>query len=83
DMEAAGFYPAACRSSASELVQCFKIVSDNRQHANTKITAKHCEQLVASQLKTINSLVETLGNMQKLHKSRHAPHPDLDCLNDC
>ena len=78
DMEAAGFYPAACRSSASELVQCFKIVSDNRQHANTKITAKHCEQMVDSQLKTINSLVGALGNMQKLYSSWHAPHPDLE-----
>jgi nucleoside phosphorylase len=83
DMEAAGFYPAACRFSTSELVQCFKVVSDNRQHANTKITAKHCEQLVDSQLKTINSLVEALGNMQKQYHSWHAPHPDLDCLNDC
>ena len=81
DMEAAGFYPEACRFSTGELVQCFKIVSDNRQHANTKITAKHCEQLVDSQLKTINSLVETLGNMQKQYNNRHAP--DLDGLNDC
>ena len=77
DMEAAGFYPAACRFSSSELVQCFKVVSDNRQHANTKITAKYCEQLVASQLKTINSLVETLGNMQKQYNNSHTPHPDL------
>ena len=83
DMEAAGFYPAACRFSSSELVQCFKVVSDNRQHANTKITAKHCEQLVASQLKTINSLVEALGKMQKRCNSWHAPHPDLERLNDC
>ena len=81
DMEAAGFYPAACQFSTSELVQCFKVVSDNKMHANTKITAKHCEQLVASQLKTINSLVETLANMQKQYNSRHAP--DLDRLNDC
>jgi nucleoside phosphorylase len=80
DMEAAGFYPVACRFSTSELVQCFKVVSDNRQHANTKITAKHCEQLVASQLKTINSLVAALGNMQKQYNSWHAPHPDLGRL---
>ena len=80
DMEAAGFYPAACRFSTSELVQCFKVVSDNRQHANTKISAKHCEQLVGSQLKTINRLVEALGNMQQQYKSGHAPH--LDCLNE-
>jgi nucleoside phosphorylase len=80
DMEAAGFYPAACRFSSSELVQCFKVVSDNRQHANTKITAKHCEQLVDSQLKTINRLVDALGNMQQQYKSEHAPH--LDCLNE-
>jgi adenosylhomocysteine nucleosidase len=78
DMEAAGFYPAACRFSSSELVQCFKVVSDNRQHANTKITAKYCEQLVASQLKTINSLVETLGNMQKQYNNSHTPHSDLE-----
>jgi adenosylhomocysteine nucleosidase len=75
DMEAAGFYPAACRFSSSELVQCFKIVSDNKMHTNTKITAKHCEQLVGSQLKTINSLVETLANMQKQYSTCHAPGP--------
>lgn len=80
DMEAAGFYPAACRFSSSELVQCFKVVSDNRQHANTKITAKHCEQLIAGQLKTIDNLVETLADMQKRYSSWHAPHPDLEHL---
>ena len=82
DMEAAGFYPAACRFSSSELVQCFKVVSDNRQHANTKITAKHCEQLIGNQMKTINSLVETLGSMQKHYNSWHAPHPDLERLGE-
>ena len=82
DMEAAGFYPAACRCSTSELVQCFKIVSDNRQHANTKITAKHCEQLVSSQLITINNLVEALGNMQKQYSNWHAPHPDLERMTE-
>jgi len=80
DMEAAGFYPAACRFSSSELVQCFKIVSDNRQHANTKITAKHCEQMITSQLNTIDSLVDTLKNMQMQYSSWHAPHPDLEHL---
>ena len=82
DMEAAGFYPAACQFSSSELVQCFKIVSDNRQHANTKITAKHCEQLVGSKLNTINSLVETLENMQKQYNDSKNPHPDPGRLND-
>ena len=80
DMEAAGFYPAACRFSTGELVQCFKIVSDNRQHANTKISAKYCEQLIAGQLKMIDSLVETLAGLQKRYSSWHAPHPDLERL---
>jgi len=75
DMEAAGFYPAACQFSSSELVQCFKVVSDNRMHANTKITAKHCEQLVSSQLKTINNLVETLGKHAEAIQQLACPAP--------
>ena len=80
DMEAAGFYPAASRFSTGELVQCFKVVSDNRQQASTTITAKLCEQLIGGQLKAIDSLVDALGNLQQEYSGWHTPHPDLERL---
>lgn len=37
DMEAAGFYRAARRLTTRELIHCYKIVSDNREHAASQL----------------------------------------------
>jgi len=80
DMEAAGFYPAACRNSTAELVQCFKVVSDNPTQSANGITAKFCEQLISGQLETINTITRTLQTMQSEYADWYAPHPDLERL---
>lgn len=77
DMEAAGFYPAACRSTTAELVQCFKVVSDNPGRPATGITAKYCEQLIENQLVNINVLTSSLRRLLEKYAAWYAPNPDL------
>jgi len=77
DMEASGFFPVACRFSSSELVQCFKVVSDNNTQAATAVTAKLCSQLIADQLANIEQLVNTLGGLADEVSRWHAPQPEL------
>jgi hypothetical protein len=80
DMEASGFYPVACRYTTSELVQCYKIISDNREQRSEGVTAKLCEQLVASRIDTIERLVTALARLARECTAWHTPHPDLDRL---
>ena len=76
DMESSGYYPAACHFTTGELVQCFKIVSDNRQQSSTRVNAKLCTQLLGDKLEVIDQLVHTLEHLQQGYSSRHTPHPD-------
>jgi hypothetical protein len=63
DMEAAGFYPIACRCATAELVQCFKIVSDNRNRPLTNVDTGRYSELVSSRLGDIEILVGELERM--------------------
>ena len=76
DMEASGFYPAACRFSSGELAQCFKIVSDNRQQSTAQVNAKLCTQLLYGQLQEIDRVVGALLGLQQQYSQRHSTHPD-------
>ena len=60
DMEASGYYPVASRFSSTELVQCFKVISDNREQSTATITAERCSQLVTRKLDEIDALVRAL-----------------------
>jgi adenosylhomocysteine nucleosidase len=81
EMEASGFFPVACRFSSSELVQCFKVISDNRAQPTTAVTAKLCEQLISGRLADIDQLVKALADMADEYASWHASHPDLEQLS--
>jgi nucleoside phosphorylase len=67
EMEASGFFPVASRFSSSELVQCFKVISDNRTQATTAVTAKLCTQLITGRLADIEQLVNALSGMADDH----------------
>ncbi|MEN8205358.1 MAG: hypothetical protein ABFS24_05015 [Pseudomonadota bacterium] len=69
DMEASGYYPVAGRFSSTELVQCFKVVSDNREQSTTAITAERCTQLVARKLDEIDQLVRALASLAQEHNT--------------
>jgi hypothetical protein len=60
DMEASGFYPTACRCTTAELVQCFKVISDNRDAPATTLTAADCTDLISGCLDNIDRLVDSL-----------------------
>ena len=81
DMEASGFFPVACRYSTAELVQCFKVVSDNREQAASGVTAQGCEQLIAGRLDAIEQLAQTLAGFAQEHTAWHTPHPELERLS--
>ena len=63
DMEAAGFYETAIRLATAELVQCFKVVSDNRQTAWTTVSAAHAKHLITESLDTLDNLVNSLQDL--------------------
>jgi nucleoside phosphorylase len=60
DMEAAGFYPAACRFSPVELVQTLKVISDNRSETARGLSAKRVQRLVEGSLDTLEALIARL-----------------------
>ncbi len=66
DMEASGFYATASRFTTNELVQCYKVVSDNQRSPMKKISTKEATDLIQKKLDDINFLVEQLLN------ARHA-----------
>jgi adenosylhomocysteine nucleosidase len=78
EMEASGFFPVASRFSSGELVQCFKVISDNRTQASTAVTAKLCTQLISARLADIEQLVNALSGMADEYARWHAPHPGLE-----
>ncbi len=65
DMEAAGFYPTASVFSTGELVQCFKIVSDNRESKASELTRDRIREIVSNQLGAIEKLASELETLAK------------------
>jgi flagellar biosynthesis/type III secretory pathway chaperone len=64
DMEAAGFYAEATQYTTIELVQCFKIVSDNKARNADLVSLKSVKKLLADKLQTIHQLVEAMLHLQ-------------------
>ena len=73
EMEAAAFYSAATRFSTSELVQCYKVISDNPKSSTKKVSAAFVESLIAGHLKNIDTI---LGELTKLVPTQFSGRPD-------
>jgi hypothetical protein len=73
DMEAAGFYPVACRSASAELVQCYKVISDNRDNPVAGITPASGAALIADRLADITALVTALDELSATVIARQVP----------
>lgn len=65
DMEGAGFYATATRSATGELVQCYKVVSDNALAPAQRVHARQVEALIAEQVSAVASLVAALDGLQR------------------
>lgn len=62
DMEAAGFYFVASRCTASELVQCYKVISDNRYTSTATVTPNRVRQLISDRLADIDTLMQRIAD---------------------
>jgi hypothetical protein len=65
DMEATAFYEMAVRFSSSELIHCFKIVSDNEISSIEKIQPKLVTEWIASQMNEIGPLLQQLEKLRE------------------
>ena len=61
DMEASGFYATAVRFSRAELVQCLKVISDNRDSPGHGIDASTVRRLIGGKLDLLEALIEGLS----------------------
>ena len=60
DMEAAAFFKAAMRFSASELVQSVKVVSDNQKHGIEHLNATRITELMTPHVEPVNRFTEQM-----------------------
>lgn len=67
DMEAAGYCFAASRSSSSELIHCYKIISDNRCVSTATVTPNRIGQLMIDHLENIGTLLQKLAGFAPNH----------------
>jgi adenosylhomocysteine nucleosidase len=67
EMEASAFYPTASSFATLEVVQCIKIVSDNRRFQSSELTRERIRELVSSQLDTVERLAGELEALASEH----------------
>lgn len=77
DMEASGFYATASRFASREIVQCFKVVSDNPRTPADTITARGVSELIGGQLAIIDAIVTEIRNLSAQLRERRRTHAEL------
>jgi len=65
DMEAAAFYAMARRFSGGELIQCYKVVSDNAASGIATVSATLARDLIGDNLKNIDAIVSRLSDLAR------------------
>lgn len=63
DMESYFFYQAASKIQTSELIQCYKIISDNKLFPAKNINAKKVKELIGNKIPEIESIINELLNI--------------------
>jgi hypothetical protein len=63
EMEAAGFYPSAIRFSLPQLVQCYKVISDNHSCSPLLLTVQRIDYLIDARINEIARLVEMTADV--------------------
>lgn len=66
DMEASGFIETARMFSHSELVQCFKVVSDNSSHPFTEVNPDKTKKLISDSTETIIGVINNLQHLESI-----------------
>ena len=63
EMEAAGFYASACRFATAELVQCYKIVSDNGSVPPRWLSMRQVNELIESRFPEIDAVIRRTAEL--------------------
>jgi len=63
DMEASAFYGIAIRFGTSELVQCYKVISDNKSTGVSTVESSMAEGLISAKLREIDELSSILDGL--------------------
>lgn len=74
EMEASAFYEAAIRFSSSELIQCIKIISDNKSNPTEHIKAAQVSDWIQGALPIIEKYTQQLSQLAQLNKSVEKNH---------
>jgi len=73
DMEASGFYATACRFNSNELVQVFKVISDNHANPAEQVSAQLTEQIINAKLGKIDELIQQLLKLEQQQRQQIPP----------
>jgi adenosylhomocysteine nucleosidase len=73
DMEASAFYETSVRFTTGELIQCLKVVSDNRQTPADQIRPKQAAEWIAAQLPVLEAL---LAELERLRRTISSAEPE-------
>jgi hypothetical protein len=73
-MEAAAFYETAIRFSSSELIQCIKIISDNKSNPTEQIKAAQVSHWIQDALPVIEEYAQQLSQLAVLNKPLETSH---------
>jgi len=78
DMEASGFYATAIRFTPSEIIHCYKVISDNLLQP-AKITSEHIvEQLIGNHINTVNEIITQSNRLSCQLQTIESTPEDLD-----
>ena len=74
EMEASAFYETAIRFSSSELIQCIKIISDNKSNPTEKIKPAQVSDWIRDALPLIEEYTQQLSQLAQLDKPMVTDH---------
>ena len=72
-MEASAFYATACRFNSSELIQVFKVISDNHANPAEQISAQLTEEIISAKLDSIDVLIQQLLKLEQQQRQQIMP----------
>ncbi|MDB0051466.1 hypothetical protein N9F57_01100 [Gammaproteobacteria bacterium] len=71
EMEASAFYAEATKYSTAEMVQVFKVISDNLENPISEIDIRSVPGLIAAQAPQLLILIERMSAIANQHNSNH------------
>lgn len=63
EMEASAYYSVATRFSSGEVVQCYKIISDNKATSVSELTAGNVARLISDHVNEIDDIAQSLQDL--------------------